>query len=261
MESGDISQPSLDFSTGCDKNKNAPIQNTIFEFNDSYGYELYDSKERGAFEKKVKSGLIIRSTKYAKAKVAVLRYKERQSRINKHGEMVDKIIFLLGVVGCVSCGALGETDQLASAFAFFSEDYDGVLGRKRTRLENPDVDDVKKLANLYKPKRSGSSLEAHLKRCNPSLLKPPDEKPKNDSGIKNTGQLLDKKTHILQTKTAAAMMVISGGIPMSFLQNPYLPAFCDLTGSLRVDSVFSRKKIIFTLFLRFFNVNILTFST
>lgn len=237
MESGDISA-SLD-SAESDRNENAQTQKNIFEFDDSYGYDIYDSNDRASFEKKVKSGAIIRSTKHANKKVAVLRWKERQARKKKHGDMVDKIVFWLGVVGCVSCCALGETDQLGSAFAFFSDDYDGVLGRKRTRLLNPEITDVKLLSKLHKPKRSGSTLRAHLEKCNPSLLKSPDEKSENSSGVKNTGQLLDKKTHILQTKTAAAMMVIAGGIPMSFLQNPYLPVFCDLTASLRLDLKFS----------------------
>ena len=231
MECGDLSSACLDGlepeNQNNTQNTSKNNENTIFEYNEAYDYEVFDGN-RPSFEEKIRSSQIIRSTKYANKKVAVLRYKQRQERANKNDEMVSKIIFILGVVGCVSC----NTVENASAFAFFAQDFDIMLARQRARIENPTITDsieIQKIASKEK-KRSGSSLKTHLKKCNPSLVKPPDIKPDNQSGTKNCGQFKNKATHILQTKTTAAMMIISAGIPMGFLENPYLPTFCDLRG-------------------------------
>lgn len=244
---GDITYPSLDDSNiqkdshNIKKQTFTPNPNSIFQYDESYDYEIYNKNERSSFEEKVRSGKIIRSPKFTNKRVAVLRYKERQNRKNQKDEIVSKIIFILGAVGCLYC----NTIEVGSAYAFFSQDFDMVLAKKRVQIENPSITDqneINKIARSSK-KRSGSSLKDHLKKCNPVVLDPDEkqekksdkEKPENKSGVKNGTQFKDKSTHILQTKTVAAMMIISSGIPMSFLENPYLPQFCDLTGALSVS--------------------------
>lgn len=234
MDCGDITDSQDGQKSKNDTNKSTSNENSniVFEFDDDYGYENYEPAARSAFEQKVKSGEIIRSTKHTNKTVAVLRYKNRQARRAKNQEIVEKIVFILGVVGCMTC----NTIEVGSAFNFFAHDFDIILARKRIQIKYKltDEKEIRRLTTLHR-KRAGSSLTAHLRICNPSAVvsKPPDEKPLNQSGTKNSGQLKNKATHILQTKTAAAMMCITGGVPMSFLENPYLPSFCDLTGSLR----------------------------
>jgi len=233
MDCGDTQLPVLNSSTGLNQTEPIDKNNTtlnkpqeIFKLEDDYEFENYDGK-RAALAKKIKEGIIVRCDKFRNKKVAVLRYKMRQARINQQNETRSVAVFLLGVVGCITC----STVEVGSGFGFFSQDFDMVLAKQRTQIENPTVTDPKQISKLTDKKRSGSSFEAHLKKCDPQAI-PKDSMYINNSGTKNSSQFKNKTAHILKTKTTAAMMIVAGGIPMAFLGNPYLRSFCDLTAGL-----------------------------
>ena len=246
MDAGDTEIPVSDNSTVINQNNNNtnPVQdeescqkvNTMFSHQMDFEYEVYDPKKRKELAEKVKSGEIIRSTfQNPVRKLAALRYKCRKEFHNERGLVVLKFVYLLGVVGCITCPSDEPT------FAFFSEDFDSAMRIKRVKMENPDADEAEvKRLKVKNPRKSGSSLSDHRKKaCKGTKVDEPlEDGVKNvkitnfGAEIKNSQQLKDKKFHIMKLKTAQAMMVISSGIAMSFCNNDHLKTFCGLTSSL-----------------------------
>lgn len=203
--------------------------NIVFKPGSNHEFEIYNGN-RTEFERRIKNGEIIRCEKHRNNRVAALKMKDKQLRQAEDGGQVLKDVYFLGISGCVFCN-----DD--NGFKFFSHDYDSNLAKMRYKIENPEITDEKLIIKNYKMKKAGSSLDGHIKNCRPEIAEKLNEvtlsnSKVNKSGVKNSGQLQATTVHNLQVKTAAAMMVVSSGLSMEFLNNQHLRNLCDLTAAL-----------------------------